>query len=90
MFFLFPIVSIVQYFLTGENFQSFAKLFIEGEFMSLLPQFALIFISSFVLSAQLHAEQNKYVKDNLKVISIYQIEDESSAGFDFFTSQKTH
>jgi hypothetical protein len=58
--------------------------------MSLLHQIALIFISSFVFNAQIHAEQNKNVKDNLKVISIYQIEDESSAGFDFFTSQKTH
>jgi len=33
-------------------------------------------------------EQN--MKENLAVISIYQIEDDVKAGFDFFTSRKTH
>ena len=58
--------------------------------MKLLIQLAFIFISSFSLNAQLYAEQDNKMKDNLKVISIYQIEDELSPGFDFFTSRKTH
>ena len=58
--------------------------------MSLFAQLSFIFIASFFLSLPSHGEANKKIKDNLKVISIYQIEDESSAGFDFFTSQKTH
>lgn len=58
--------------------------------MSLFAQLSFIFITGFFLSLPSHGEANKTVKDNLKVISIYQIDDESSAGFDFFTSQKTH
>jgi len=58
--------------------------------MKLLNQLILIFISSFSLNTQLQADQDKKIKNNLNVISIYQIEDESDAGFDFFTSQKPH
>ena len=58
--------------------------------MKLLNQLILIFISSFSLNTQLQADQDKKIKNNLNVISIYQIEDESDAGFDFFTSQKAH
>lgn len=58
--------------------------------MKLLIQFSFVFISCISSTAQLYAEQNKKTKNNLKIISIYQIEDESSPGFDFFTSQKIH
>ena len=58
--------------------------------MKLLIQFLFIFVSCISSTAQLYAEQNNKMKNDLKIISIYQIEDESSAGFDFFTSQKTH
>lgn len=51
---------------------------------------AVIFIGSFLVNTVLYADQKENTKGNLKVISIYQIEDESSAGFDFFTSRKTH
>jgi hypothetical protein len=67
-----------------------SKLFISGEIMKLLTKLPYIFISSLLLSSALHAEQGDNIKDNLKVISIYQIDDRSSSGFDFFTSQKTH
>lgn len=49
-----------------------------------------ICIACLLLSSALHADQGNKAKDNLKVISIYQIDDRSSNGFDFFTAQKTH
>lgn len=58
--------------------------------MKLLIRLVFIFISSLLFISSLAAEQDNRMKDNLKVISIYQIEDEVSAGFDFFTSKKSH
>lgn len=58
--------------------------------MKFLIQLACVFISCFSSTTQLYAEQDNNAKNNLKIISIYQIEDDISAGFDFFTSQKSH
>jgi hypothetical protein len=58
--------------------------------MKLFIKLPYIFISSLLFSSTLYAEQNNKIKNNLKVISIYQIDDKSSPGFDFFTSEKTH
>jgi len=74
----------------GENFQIFAKLFLLGEIMKFFVQIVVFLISSLLSSSQVYAEQSNKLTGNLKIISIYQIEDEISAGFDFFTSQKNH
>ncbi len=58
--------------------------------MKLLTKLPCIFIISLLSSSALHAEPANKIKDKLKVISIYQIDDSSSPGFDFFTSEKTH
>ena len=48
---------------------------------------AFTFFSSVMVSTlQAYAESIK----SLKVVSVYQIEDDSDAGFDFFTSKKVH
>lgn len=57
--------------------------------MKLLIQ--LIFLLSFGVSTIPHAyATDKNTRNNLMVISVYQIEDDLKAGFDFFTSQKAH
>jgi hypothetical protein len=58
--------------------------------MNYRVQLIFIVVSIFLLNTPIYAAQTNKVKDDLIVISIYQIEDESSAGFDFFTSQKAH
>jgi hypothetical protein len=73
-----------------EIIQIIAKLFIVGDIMNLLTKLSYICISSLLFCSTLNAEQNNKIKDNLKVISIYQIDDRSAPGFDFFTSQKNH
>ncbi|CCK74679.1 MAG: hypothetical protein KBT75_16675 [Oleispira antarctica] len=57
--------------------------------MKSLIQVAFLF--SFVLGGiqTSFAEENN-VKNNLLIISLYQIEDDTQAGFDFFTSLKSH
>lgn len=67
-----------------------SKLLIAGDIMKLLTRLLYIFITILLFSSTLHAEPVNKVKDKLKVISIYQIDDSSSPGFDFFTSEKTH
>lgn len=57
--------------------------------MKSLIQIAFLFSFSLLVSQQVWAEDNK-LKNNLKIISVYQIEDDSNAGFDFFTSLKSH
>jgi hypothetical protein len=57
--------------------------------MKSLTQLAFLFLLSQLGSQTLFAEEYK-IKNNLKIISLYQIEDDTNAGFDFFTSQKTH
>jgi hypothetical protein len=64
-------------------------LFCNGGFMKSLIKIAFLFLLSQLGSQFLFAEDSK-IKNNLKIISLYQIEDDSSAGFDFFTSQKIH
>lgn len=49
-----------------------------------------IFLLCSLLFAQSHASKNNNENTNLRVISIYQIEDNSKSGFDFFTTAKTH
>ena len=57
--------------------------------MKSLIQLAFLFLFSQLGSQTLFAEELK-IKNNLKIISLYQIEDDTNAGFDFFTSQKIH
>lgn len=57
--------------------------------MKSLIRIAFIFLFSQLGNQSLFAEESK-LKNNLKIISVYQIEDESNAGFDFFTSHKSH
>lgn len=58
--------------------------------MKLRVQLITFFIGSLLSNSQVYAEQSNKLEGNLKIISIYQIEDEISAGFDFFTSRKSH
>ena len=58
--------------------------------MKSFVRLAIFFICSLLSSSHLYAEQGKKFESNLKIISIYQIEDEINAGFDFFTSRKLH
>ncbi|GEM_PF-1710663 len=57
--------------------------------MKSLIQLSFLFVISLVYIHGASAE-DKNIKDNLSVISIYQIEDDVRSGFDFFTSKKTH
>jgi len=57
--------------------------------MKSLIQLAFLFLFSQLVSQPLFAEESN-INNSLKVISLYQIEDDTNAGFDFFTSQKTH
>ena len=57
--------------------------------MKSLIQIAFLFLFCQLASQSLFAADSK-MKNDLKVISLYQIEDDTNAGFDFFTSQKTH
>ena len=57
--------------------------------MKSLIQIAFLILFSLANSHAAFADSNK-IKNNLNVISIYQIEDDTKAGFDFFTSVKSH
>lgn len=57
--------------------------------MKSLIKIAFLFFLGQLGSQNLFAEESK-MTNSLKIISIYQIEDDTNAGFDFFTSQKTH
>lgn len=57
--------------------------------MKSLIKLQFLFFSLLIFTASLNAEVDK-VKKNLTIISVYQIEDETDAAFDFFTSQRTH
>lgn len=57
--------------------------------MKSLIQIAFLFFFSPLLKPIYAAEEGE-LKNNLSVISLYQIEDDAKAGFDFFTSRKTH
>ena len=57
--------------------------------MKLLIQFGFFIFTALTFTPMVNgAESNE--KNNLLVISVYQIEDDVKAGFDFFTSQKNH
>lgn len=55
------------------------------------PLITFIFLSAanFIFVTSSTAEGSE-LKNDLNIISIYQIEDDVKSGFDFFTSQKTH
>ena len=57
--------------------------------MQSLLQISFLTLFFLLLNQGVRAEDNN-VKENLAIISIYQIEDDVKAGFDFFTSKKTH
>lgn len=57
--------------------------------MKLLIQFGFFIFTALTFIPMVNgADSNE--KNNLLVISVYQIEDDVKAGFDFFTSKKTH
>lgn len=57
--------------------------------MKLLIQFGFFIFTALTFTPMVNgAESNE--KNNLLVISVYQIEDDVKAGFDFFTSKKAH
>lgn len=57
--------------------------------MKLLIQFGFFIFTALTFIPMVNgADSNE--KNNLLVISIYQIEDDVKAGFDFFTSKKVH
>jgi stage III sporulation protein SpoIIIAA len=64
-------------------------LFCNGGFMQSLIQLSISILLFLSLIQGVRAEEQN-IKENLSVISIYQIEDDVKAGFDFFTSRKTH
>jgi len=49
----------------------------------------LIIFSLQLVASNLAIAENKRI-NNIQVIALYQIEDESDAGFDFFSSKKLH
>lgn len=49
-----------------------------------------IFILCSLLVSHAQASTDRHENNNLRVISIYQIEDSVKSGFDFFTSVQTH
>ncbi len=57
--------------------------------MKLLIKLPFLFFLLLTLATSLIADDKKIKKD-LTIISVYQVGDYSDAGFDFFTSQKTH
>lgn len=57
--------------------------------MKPLIKLRFLFCVLLTFTTSLSAEEHN-VKKNLSIISVYQIEDESDAAFDFFTTQKTH
>lgn len=57
--------------------------------MKSLIKIAFLFLFAQLNSQPLLAEESK-IKKPLKIISLYQLEDDTNAGFDFFTSQKAH
>lgn len=57
--------------------------------MKSLIAFTFFILANSFLAIQVNAESSE-LKNNLTIISLYQIEDDVKAGFDFFTSQKTH
>jgi hypothetical protein len=57
--------------------------------MKPLIQLVFLFFYSSLLSPAFAADDGD-LKNNLTIISLYQIEDDVKAGFDFFTSRKTH
>ena len=48
------------------------------------------FISSSLIFTQVAKAEESDRKSDLTIISVYQVEDDVKAGFDFFTSEKTH
>jgi hypothetical protein len=64
-------------------------LFCNGGFMKSLIQIAFLLLLSPLGSQTLFAETSN-INNDLKIISLYQIEDDTHAGFDFFTSKKVH
>jgi hypothetical protein len=64
-------------------------LFCNGGFMKSLIQIAFLLLLSPLGSQTLFAETSN-INNDLKIISLYQIEDDTYAGFDFFTSKKVH
>jgi hypothetical protein len=57
--------------------------------MKSLIQIAFLFIFCLLNSQSLFAEESN-TKNDLFIISLYQLEDDTRAGFDFFTSEKSH
>ena len=53
--------------------------------------FKIVFLLMFSVGVvQTTFSEASNMSTNLVIISLYQIEDDTKAGFDFFTSQKTH
>lgn len=57
--------------------------------MKLLIQFGFLFFATCIFTATLASDDRSEI-NNLSVVSVYQIEDDVRAGFDFFTSRNTH
>ena len=57
--------------------------------MKSLIQLTFLFLFGQLCSQSIFADENK-IEHNLTIISLYQLEGDVHAGFDFFTSKKSH